>query len=262
MTIARTRLVLALVWIAVWAALVDPGAALVLTDTRPASQRTAETAPSRRPDIRLLYAPGGIGQVGVVRENVRADQLTTREMSDHLSALMMSGPSVRAVHEMMAMLPHSLRYDVVDGRVICPYKQIISILPEWTTVAGLNQYDASGTRLVAPYPTRRFDLRDLSPSATPERFQHIWRASLPSVVKDVAFIQAWYEKRKHDLRSCLIYEIHQTVMSTAAADGKMSEKVTTEHKGFRAVVYHPKLDRCDPKKWYRPHLQRPLAPEK
>jgi len=212
------------------------------------------TAAGRRLVIRALYAPIGRHGVKAVRAKVRVDWLTTLEMSTHLRALVIkSAPSVEDVHDMMAMLPYSLRYDVVDKHVICPYAQIVELMVWWTPVDGRNQYDQGKSGLVQ-HAEREFELRRLHPEATAESFEREWRTSLPRILEDMAFLEKWYEKRRKGLRIGAIYEIRQTVRGATG----QPVQVRTEEVGRRTVVYHPDFDRCDPAKWYRPALFVPL----
>jgi len=205
------------------------------------------TAEGRRLVIRGLYAPIGRHGVKAVRANVRVDWLTTLEMSTHLRAVAMMGPSASDVHDMMAMLPYSLRYDVVDKHVICPYAQIVELMVWWTPVDGRNQYDQTKSGLVRN-AEREFELRRLHPEATAESFEREWRTSLPRILEDMAFLQKWYEKRKNGLRIGQIYEVRHTA---TIGSSTQPMQIRTEKVGRRSVVYHPDFDRCDPAKWYR-----------
>jgi len=201
--------------------------------------------------IQLLRPkPGGVtglDEPEVVRENATLDGLTIREMVTHLMTVREDVPPPGDVHLLFDMLPYSVRYEIVNGVVWCPYLQIVHLIKVWTPIDGTKTYDERG-RLVLK-PTRSFVLADERPGS-PKVFAEKWTAALPQIAKDIAYMRAWYAQRKNSLQGGWVYEkrLHMSGFVEPGKPEVVERKIEYVHR--RMVFFDPSLDRCDPKKYY------------
>lgn len=186
---------------------------------------------------------------------VAPGELSTVALAEHIAAISQQ-PSVKNVEQLIDLLPHTLRYDVQDGRVVCPYSMILTTLSRWTPIDGSNVYDAYG-RLKRD-PDRHFALLRAHGSSA-RHFHRQWIRSVGAAVEDVEYCQQWLARRRGSLQMGALAWWRE-VKPPGASGGPDRPTVTwpreVEYMLIGEIIFDPQFDNC--KMPPRPDTNRPM----
>ena len=132
---------------------------------------------------------------------VAPHELSIGEMAEHI-AIISQRPSIEHARQLFALLPHSVRYEVREGKIVCPYSMILMTLSHWMPIDGSKVFEFD--RLVRS-SRRHFVL--LNAHGMPAvGFSRMWLRSLDGMAKDVSYCEEWFSLRKDSLVEDLLFE--------------------------------------------------------
>ena len=169
--------------------------------------------------------------------------LSITEMAEHI-AIISQRPTIEHVRQLFALLPHSVRYEVREGKIVCPYSMILMTLSLWTPIDGSKVFEFD--RLVRS-SRRHFVL--LNAHGMPVLgFSRMWLRSLDGMAKDVSYCEEWFSLRKDSLVEDLLFE--WVVEGGYARGGPNIPGVRVpprlEQRIHGIIIFDPARDACRP----------------